>query len=84
MEVTTGLERYKAENPLNYTKVELAHKSKALKDMAKDYPNVPEVWLEYLYDWQHITPKEEVERIIESGEWEVPGKFSEFKNVNTH
>ena len=59
-----------------YTAVELATRTKHLKDMERDYPNLPYKWIEMIYDWHHSQPAEEVERIVNTGEWEVPGKFS--------
>ena len=29
-----------------------------------------------VYDYNENTPKEEVEEVINSGKWDVPGKFS--------
>ena len=59
-----------------YTPVELATRSKHLKEMERDYPNVPYKWIEMIYDWHHSQSVEEVERIVNSGECERPGKFS--------
>lgn len=75
-EEITEIKRYEPENPYNYTKVQLAERKKALKDIEKDYPNLPYAWIEMIYDWEYNTPKEEVERIINSGEFEVPSKFT--------
>lgn len=33
--------RHEEENPYNYTNLEKAQRSKAIKDMIKDYPNIP-------------------------------------------
>jgi len=71
-----NLPRHKQANPLNYTKVQLAQKKTAIKAMIKDYPNVDATWIEWLYDWSQYTKNEEIERIIESGEWESEGMFS--------
>ena len=71
--------RHVEENPMNYTNTEMATRKKALKDMKRDYPHLPNKWLEMVYDFHEMTPKEEIEEIINSGKWEVPGKFSEIK-----
>ena len=71
-----GIPRHVPENPFNYTKVQLAEKKKALMDLQRDYPNLPFAWLEMAYDFEKNTPKEEVEKIINEGLWEVPGRFS--------
>jgi hypothetical protein len=68
--------RYVEENPLNYTKAQLAARKKALLDMKRDYPRLPESWLEMAYDFHANTPSKEIEDIINSGKWDVPGKFS--------
>jgi hypothetical protein len=70
------LPRHKMANPLNYTKVQLAQKKTAIIAMRKDYPTVDATWIEWLYDWSQYTKQEEIERIIESGEWEKEGKFA--------
>lgn len=75
-EEITEIKRYEPDNPYNYTKVQLAERKKALKDIEKDYPNLPYAWIEMIYDWEKNTPKEEVERIINSGEFEVPSKYT--------
>ena len=68
--------RYVEPNPFNYTKVQLAQRKKALLDMKKDYPQLPEGWLEMVYDVHENTPKEEILDIINNGRWETKGKFS--------
>ena len=62
-------ERYKAKNPYNYSEMDLAKRSKALKDLEKDYPTVPSLWLEWLYDVIENKPKEEVEDMINNKLW---------------
>ena len=60
------------DNWLRYTKAELAAKEKHLKEMARDYPNLPESWLELVYDFGKQKGEEELARIIESGQFEKP------------
>ncbi len=74
--------RHVPENPYNYTKVQLAERKKALRDLARDYPNLPFGWLSMVYDWEKNTPPEEVEKIINEGLWESPGKFSELPKID--
>ena len=53
------LKRHKPENPYKYTNVELAERKKALRDMERDYPNLPFQWLEMVYDYNslpHVPP----------------------------
>jgi hypothetical protein len=72
-----GIPRCEGEtNVYNYTKVELAKKEKAVKDMMRDYPQVPKKWCDWLYDVIGHMPEDEVEKIINEGLWEKEGKFS--------
>jgi len=81
-----GVPRYEKPNPYNYTKVQIAERTSAVRAMIKDYPNVPPMWVEWLYDTITKKSPEEVEKIINEGLWETPSKFSKpvggvFKNV---
>jgi hypothetical protein len=71
----TDLPTYETPNPYNYTKVQLAKRKKDIKAMIRDYPTVPPMWCDWLWDVIENTPKEEVEKIINEGLWEVPSKF---------
>ena len=66
--------RHQPENHYNYTAVQLAERKKALRDMQRDYPDVPYAWLEMLYDWHKNTPNEKVEKIMNEGLWEGNGR----------
>ena len=74
--VDEEIPRHKPDNPFQYTPLQLATRSKALRDLKRDYPHLPDGWLEMVYDYNENTPKEEVEEVINSGKWDVPGKFS--------
>ena len=71
-----NLPRHQQANPLKYTKAELAQRKTAIKQMIRDYPKVDPMWCEWLYDFSKYTPPDELERIINTGEWEKPGMFS--------
>lgn len=75
--------RHIPENPFKYTRLQLAEREQAIKAMKRDYPTVPEMWLEHLWDFEFRTPKEEIDKIINEGLWEKPGKFTQKLNVNT-
>ena len=62
--------RAKRPNPFNYDNLQFAVRDKAVRDMEKDFPTVPQKWLEWLYDTIENKPKDEVERIIKEGLWE--------------
>ena len=71
--------RHKPENPFGYNPLQLAERSKALKDMERDYPNLPYAWLELSYDFVKNRPEEEINQIINSGEWETKPLTAEEK-----
>ena len=73
------LPRYQPENPYNYTNVELAKRTKAIKDIHKDYPTVNVAWAEWLYDTIENMPEAEVQEIMEKNLWDKPGRFSHVK-----
>jgi hypothetical protein len=53
----TDLPTYSAPNPYKYTKVQLAKRKKDIKAMIRDYPTVPPMYCEWLYDVIENTPK---------------------------
>ena len=75
--LSSEIPRHVPENPYNYTKCQLAERKKALRDLERDYPNLPFGWLEMMYDFEKNTSKEEVKKIIDEGLWEGKGRFSE-------
>ena len=70
------LPRYQPENPYNYTNVELAKRTKAIKDIHKDYPKVNVAWAEWLCDTIENMPEAEVQEIMEKNLWDKPGRYS--------
>lgn len=72
-----GLPRHEPNNPYNYSTLELALKQKALKAMKRDFPDVPDLWIELCYDTIGHMPSDEVDRIIANKEWE--NKESKYK-----
>ena len=73
-EQSEELKRYEQPNPYNYTKLELSERKKVLRDMERDYPNLPYAWLEMTYDFWKQTDPEKINEIIKSGDWEKPAK----------
>jgi len=71
-----SIPRHQAENPFNYTRVQLAEKKKVLKDIQRDFPHVPIAWAEMCYDFCENTPTDEIEKIIEQGLWDAPSKHA--------
>lgn len=66
--------RHEPQNHFNYTPLELAERKKAIRDAVKDYPNVPEGWIEWMYDLIKNTPEEEIKDIINNKKWETEPK----------
>ena len=76
--------RHKPENPFKYTSLQLAQRSKALKDMERDYPNLPYAWLELAYDFVANEDENKINDIINSGAWETRPLSAEEKQDLIH
>jgi hypothetical protein len=65
-----------------YTPKEQSEKDSTIKQMMRDWPDTPggELWCEYVYDFCKQTPQDEIDRIIQAGEWDRPSKFSPSSN----
>jgi hypothetical protein len=74
--VTDEIPRHEPENPYNYTPLELAERKKALRDMERDYPDLPFGWLEMVYDWHAHQNADVVKEIINQKTFECPSKFT--------
>ena len=64
------VKRHVEENIYNYTPLELAQREREILAASKDFPDVPEKWIEQLLDFIKQTPKEEIEDIINNKRWE--------------
>ena len=82
--VEQQIPRHQPSNPYNYTNCELAVRKSTLKAMERDYPKLPYGWLEMVYDFCKNTPQEEVDKIINEGLWEGPGKFTSDASSAAH
>ena len=65
-------QRAERPNPQGYSKLELVEKDLAVDEMIKKHPNIPPKWLEWLYDTWKRNGEAEMQRIIDSGEWDKP------------
>ena len=65
-------------NGYKYSPKEEAEKNATIKQMMRDFPQTPggELWCEWVYDFVKQTPPEELDRMIESGEFDRPSQFS--------
>lgn len=75
--VTEEIPHHRPENLFGYTKLQLAKRSKQLKEMERDYPSLPYGWLEMVWDYCETRTTDEVEKVINSGEFEGPSFFSQ-------
>ncbi len=64
--------RYTEPNPFNYTEIQKAKRNKAIRDAARDYPHLPRLWVEWMYDVVENKPVSEVEEIMEKNLWDKP------------
>ena len=62
------------ENWLKYTELQLAQRGKKIKDMERDYPNLPPSWCDMVYDYCYMTGDAEIERKIKAGDYDKPQK----------
>ena len=63
-EILKECPRHKMENHRNYTNIELEMKSKRVKVLHQDYPNVPEYWLDMLYDYLSKKDDKTLEKMV--------------------
>lgn len=75
-ELEAEIPRYQGENPYNYSNEDLAKRSKALKDIYRDFPSVNREWCKWLYDVLEHTPKEEIKDIMENNLWDAKKECS--------
>lgn len=69
---TIEIPRYQEPNPFGYTEIQKAKRNKAIRDAMKDYPHLPRLWIEWMYDVIENKPSDEVTRIMENNEWDKP------------
>ena len=63
-EILKECPRHKMENHRNYTNIELEMKAKRVKVLHQDYPNVPEYWLDMLYDYLSKKDDKTLEKMV--------------------
>jgi hypothetical protein len=63
-EILKECPRHEMDNYRNYTNIELERKAKQIKVLHKDYPNVPEYWLDMLYDYLATKNEETLEKMV--------------------
>ena len=60
-----------------YTPKQEAEKESYVKQLIRDYPDVPPLYCEWVVDYCLNTPQEELDEIMASGRLDDPGKFSQ-------
>tara|TARA_R110000851_G_scaffold245703_1_gene398446 strand:+ start:81 stop:362 length:282 start_codon:yes stop_codon:yes gene_type:complete len=63
-EILKECPRHKMDNYRNYSNIELERKAKQIKVLHQDYPNVPEYWLDMLYDYLATKSEETLEKMV--------------------
>lgn len=71
LEVKDVLPKYKETNPRNYNEEQLARKRLETKDLMKHYPDMSPAWIEMVWDYVENTPKERIDEIIRTKEFET-------------
>ena len=69
-----GFERVETPNHFGYTEDQLGERKLALKTMKELYPDVPNLWAEWVYDLCKNTPEEKLKEIMEKVDRE-PSRF---------
>jgi hypothetical protein len=59
-------------NPYNYTELQKKKRDLALEAMMRDFPKLPQLWCEWIYDFVTNNPEAKVEDIINNNRWKVP------------
>ena len=62
--------------PTECPKIKEIRREKEIKAAHPDFPRLPKLWIEWMWDVVDKMPKEEQDEIISKGLWEVPGKFT--------
>tara|TARA_R110002153_G_scaffold39035_1_gene112692 strand:- start:174 stop:542 length:369 start_codon:yes stop_codon:yes gene_type:complete len=63
-EILKEVPRYEMPNPRNYTNLELEEKAKRIKNLEKEFPNVPPYWVDMLYDYLSKKDDKELKKMI--------------------
>jgi len=62
-------------------KVKKVRRDLEIKAAIRDFPKVPKLYVEWMWDVVDSMSKEEQDEIIQKGLWEVPGKFTPMKET---
>ena len=64
------------ECPMECPKIKEIRREKEIKAAHRDFPSLPRLYIEWMWDVLDKMPKEEQDEIISKGLWEGPGKFT--------
>lgn len=73
-DILKEIPRYEMPNPRGYTNLQLEEKQKQVKKLHKDHPNVPEYYLEMLYDYLFSKDEETLKKMINENVHGEPAK----------
>ena len=73
-DILKEIPRYEMPNPRGYTNLQIEEKRKQVKKLHKDYPNVPEYYLEMLYDYLFSKDEETLKKMINENVHGEPAK----------
>jgi len=57
-------------NTWNMTDAQLARRKIEVQQLEKHYPNLPGHWIEMMWSYCEITPKEQVDHIVQNNLWD--------------
>jgi hypothetical protein len=77
-----GLPRHQPNNPYKYSKTELAVRKSAIKALHRDFPDVPLLWAELVYDTMNHLKDEEVQEMIDKGLFDKESKYKAIGGVS--
>lgn len=66
------LSRNEGRNPLNLSRIELQKRNKQIQLAIKDYPRVPEMWVEWMYDYIQKEGEDKIKEMIDNGDFDRP------------
>lgn len=66
------LPRNEGRNPLNLSRIELQKRNKQIQLAIKDYPRVPEMWVEWMYDYIQKEGEDKIKEMIDNGDFDRP------------
>lgn len=70
--ILDDLPRNEGRNPLGLSRIELKKRNKQIELAAKDYSRVPDMWVEWMYDYIQREGEDKIKEMIDNGDFERP------------